>query len=151
MDGDDWVESDFQYGDVPHPTQVLLQIDPATTSKTSSDSYGVAVIAFDRETRKCVVWYCRQFKLSPKVMRKRAIEICELFPPIGRIRVEANQGGATWHSVFHDMPEKGVIHHDQVQKQVRASHVLNHYQPNRIIHVKPLPQMHTKTLDFQKL
>src|SRR3546814_6926727 len=89
MDGDYWVESDFQYGDVPHPTHVLLQIDPATTSKTSSDYYGVAVIAFDRETRKCVVWYCRQFKLSPKVMRKRAIEICELFPQIGRIRVEA--------------------------------------------------------------
>src|SRR3546814_16137611 len=97
MDGYYWVESDFQYGDVPHPTHVLLQIDPATTSKTSSDYYGVAVIAFDRETRKCVVWYCRQFKLSPKVMRKRAIEICELFPQIGRIRVEANQGGETWH------------------------------------------------------
>src|SRR3546814_5385416 len=48
MDGDYWVESDFQYGDVPHPTHVLLQIDPATTSKTSSDYYGVAVIAFDR-------------------------------------------------------------------------------------------------------
>src|SRR3546814_2027604 len=103
MDGDYWVESDFQYGDVPHPTHVLLQIDPATTSKTSSDYYGVAVIAFDRETRKCVVWYCRQFKLSPKVMRKRAIEICELFPQTGRLRVTANQGGATWHSVFTDM------------------------------------------------
>src|SRR3546814_12346135 len=119
MDGDYWVESDFQYGDVPHPTHVLLQIDPATTSKTSSDYYGVAVIAFDRETRKCVVWYCRQFKLSPKVMRKRAIEICELFPQTGRISVEATQGGETWHSVFHDMPVKVVIHPEQPQKQVR--------------------------------
>src|SRR3546814_20444172 len=61
-------------------------------------------------------------------MRKRAIEICELFPQIGRIRVEANQGGETWHSVFHDMPVKVVIHHEQVPKKVRASHLLNHYQ-----------------------
>lgn len=148
MDGDYWVESDFVYGDIPHPTHVLLQIDPATTSKTSSDYYGVAVIAFDRETRKCSVWYCRQYKLSPKVMRKRIVEICELFPQIGRIRVEANQGGETWHSVFHDMPVKVVIHHETVPKKVRASHLLNHYQRGRVFHTKPLPELEAQMLAF---
>lgn len=148
MDGDYWVEGDFVYGDVPHPTHVLLQIDPATTSKTSSDYYGLAVIAFDRETRKCAVWYCRQFKLSPKIMRKRVIEICELFPQVGRIRVEANQGGETWHSVFHDMPVKVVIHHETVPKKVRAAHLLNHYQRGRVTHTKPMPELEAQMLAF---
>src|SRR3546814_16504237 len=81
-------------------------------------------------------------------MRKRAIEICELFPQIGRIRVEANQGGETWHSVFHDMPVKVVIHHEQVPKKVRASHLLNHYQRNRVLHVKHLPELEAQMLAF---
>ena len=134
MDGDYWVEGDFIYGDVPHYTHVLLQIDPATTSKTKSDYYGVAVIAYDpgeteiqngrrvvTRQKACSVWYCRQFKLSPKLMRRKVLEICEQFPQIGRIRVESNQGGETWHSVFHDMPVKVVIHHESVPKKVRAS------------------------------
>lgn len=148
MDGDYWVPDDFQYGDVPHPTHVLLQIDPATTSKTNSDYYGTAVIAFDRETKKCAVWYCRQFRLSPKLMRKRAIEICEQFPQIGRIRVEANQGGETWHSVFHDMPVRVVIHNESIPKKVRASHLLNHYQRGRVYHVKPHPELEAQMLAF---
>ena len=161
MDGDYWVPDDFVYGDVPHHTHVLLQIDPATTSKTQSDYYGVAVIAYDPgevkvvdgkrvivRPKKCAVWYCRQFKLSPKLMRKKALEICSLFPQIGRIRVEANQGGDTWLSVFHDMPVKVVTHHETVAKKVRASHLLNHYQRGRVVHVKPLPELEAQMLAF---
>lgn len=148
MDGDYWTEDDFVYGDVPHRTHTLLQIDPATTSKTSSDYYGVAVIAYDSTTKKCAVLYCRQFKLSPKAMRERAVSICESFPEIGRIRVEANQGGETWHSVFHDMPVKVVIHNEQVPKKVRASHLLNHYQRYRVKHIKPLPELEAQMCAF---
>jgi phage terminase large subunit-like protein len=147
-DGDYWTEQDFQYGDVPHPTHVVLQIDPAVTSKQTSDYYGVAVVAFDREARKCAVWYCRQFKVSPKVMRKKALEICELFPQIGRIRVEANQGHETWHSVFHDMPVKVILHSESIPKKVRASHTLNHYQRGRVFHTKKFPELEDQMLAF---
>lgn len=151
MDGDYWVPDDFQYGDVAHPTHVLLQIDPATTSKTQSDYYGVAVIAFDRDAKVCSVWYCRQFKLSPKIMRKRILEICEQFPQIGRIRIEANQGGETWLSVFHDMPVKVVTHTESIPKKVRASHLLNHYQRARVFHVKPHPELEAQMLAFPQV
>jgi len=147
-DGDYWTEEDFVYGDVPHPTHVLLQIDPAVTSKQTSDYYGVAVIAFDRETRKCAVWYCRQFKVSPAVMRTKAIEICELFPEIGRIRVEANQGHETWYSVFHDMPVRTLLHSESVPKKVRASNTLNHYQRGRVLHRKKFPELQDQMLSF---
>lgn len=160
-DGDYWVEEDFVYGDVPHPTHVLLQIDPAVTSKQTSDYYGVAVIAFDRgeyavqngkrvviRPKKCSVWYCRQFKVSPAVMRQKAIEICELFPEIGRIRVEANQGHETWYSVFHDMPVKVILHSEAIPKKVRASHTLNHYQRGRVVHRKKFPDLQDQMLAF---
>lgn len=148
MDGDYWVEEDFVYGDLDARTHTLLQIDPATTSKTSSDYYGVAVIAYDRATKKCTVLYCRQFKLAPKAMRSRALEICEAFPEIGRIRVEANQGGETWHSVFHDMPVKVIIHNEQIPKKVRASHLLNHYQRYRVKHIRPMPELEAQMCAF---
>jgi hypothetical protein len=147
-DGDYWTEEDFVYGDVPHPTHVLLQIDPAVTSKQTSDYYGVAVIAFDREAKKCAVWYCRQFKVSPAVMRTKAIEICELFPEIGRIRVEANQGHETWYSVFHDMPIKVLLHSESIPKKIRASNTLNHYQRGRVFHRKKFPELQDQMLSF---
>lgn len=162
MDGDYWVPDDFQYWELEHATHTLLQIDPATTSKTSSDYYGVAVIQYDpgeytigkdkkRVTirpRRVAVLYCRQFRLSPKMMRAKALEVCEAFPQIGRIRVESNQGGEAWLSVFHDMPVKVVIHSEHINKKVRASHLLNHYQRNRVGHAKAFPELEAQMLAF---
>ncbi|QEQ93585.1 terminase [Streptomyces phage Zuko] len=162
MDGDYWVPEDFQYWECgDDATHTLLQIDPATTSKTSSDYYGVAVIEYDPgksvvengkrkiiRPKRCSVLYCRQFRLSPKLMRAKALEICEAFPQIGRIRVESNQGGEAWLSVFHDMPVKVVIHSEHINKKVRASHLLNHYQRNRVGHAKPLPELEAQMLAF---
>ncbi len=151
MDGDYWTPEDFAYWEIKEATHTLLQIDPATTSKTTSDYYGAAVIEFDRETKKCRVLYCRQFKLSPAAMRKKALDICESFPQIGRIRVESNQGGETWHSVFHDMPVRVVIHNESVPKKVRASHLLNHYQRGRVAHVKGMPELEAQMLAFPQV
>lgn len=162
MDGDYWVPEDFQYWTLGEDvTHTLLQIDPATTSKTSSDYYGVAVIEYDPglvtvekgkrvvvRPKRCSVLYCRQFRLSPKLMRSKALEICEAFPQIGRIRVEANQGGEAWLSVFHDMPVKVVTHHEHINKKVRASYLLNHYQRGRVGHAKPLPELEAQMLAF---
>jgi phage terminase large subunit-like protein len=78
----------------------------------------------------------------------KALEICEAFPEIGRIRVEANQGGETWHSVFHDMPVKVIIHNEQVPKKVRASHLLNHYQRYRVKHIQPMPELEAQMCAF---
>ena len=147
-DGDYWTEDDFVYGDVENPTNVLLQIDPAVTNKQTSDYYGVAVVAFDRDKRLCSVWYCRQFRVSPKEMRTKAIEICEIFPQIGRIRVEANQGHETWHSVFHDMPVKVILHSESIPKKVRASNTLNHYQRGRVTHLKKHAELEDQMLSF---
>lgn len=162
MDGDYWVPDDFQYWDLGEDaTHTLLQIDPATTSKTTSDYYGFAVIQYDPglseivqgkrkviRPRRVAVLYCRQFRLSPKLIRKKALDVCEAFPQIGRIRVESNQGGEAWLSVFHDMPVKVVIHSEHINKKVRASHLLNHYQRNRVGHAKSFPELEAQMLAF---
>lgn len=169
LDGDYWIESDFRFGDADDYTRAILQIDPATTSKTKSDYYGVAVVAFrpgvrekDKATGKmkvvrypsCYVLYCRQFKLSPAMMRKKALEIIGQFASpdspiaITKLRVESNQGGETWYSVFHDMPIPVVIHNESVNKKVRASHLLNHYQRERVFHTKPFPELESQMLAF---
>jgi hypothetical protein len=149
-DGDYWTSEDFRYKEPAEKdiTHVLLQIDPATTSKTTSDFYGFAVIAFNASTRHCTVLHCRQIKVSPQHARTEALRLCETFPRIGRIRVESNQGGETWHSVFHDMPVGVVIHHESINKKLRAANLLNQYQRFRVSHVGPMPELEAQMCAF---
>lgn len=96
----------------------------------------------------CMVRHVEAVKLPPAELRKRALRLLELFPDIGGIRIEANQGGETWRSVFHNMPVDVVIHHESVPKKVRAEHLLNHYQRGRVYHEKPFPDLEDQMLSF---
>lgn len=147
-DGDYWTTEDFVYKEPDAVTHVLLQIDPAVTSKTTSDFYGFAVIGFNATTRRCTVLHCRQIKVSPVNARREALRLCEAFPGIGRIRVESNQGGDTWYSVFHDMPVKVITHGEHINKKMRAANLLNHYQRMRVFHAKPMPELESQMTAF---
>ena len=154
-----WSEEDFRYGRLDECTKTLLQIDPATTSKKTSDFTAFSVISYQPGLKSrqgkdhdrmpmCMVRHVEAVKLPPAELRRKALRLLELFPDIGGIRIEANQGGETWRSVFHNMPVDVVIHHESVPKKVRAEHLLNHYQRGRVYHEKPFPDLEDQMLSF---
>lgn len=156
-----WDIEDIQYGTV-NPTRVLLQLDPAVTSKKTSDYSAFAVIAFQPPVAKgsaegtlevdryakCEVRDIIAVRLPPEKLRDKALQIIQQYPEIGALRIEVNQGGDTWKSVFHDMPVPVAVNREHIPKATRAMHLLNHYQRDRVVHRKHFPSLENQMLSF---
>lgn len=112
-------------------TKAVLSIDPATTSKITSDRTAFAVISISPMARSAVVEYTRAVTVPPARCREIALAILEEHPEVRRILIESNQGGETWHSVYHNMPVPVELIHQDEPKPVRAARLLNHFQRKR--------------------
>lgn len=165
VDGDYWSEADFRYGDV-NASKVLLQIDPAVTTTRTSDFYGLAVVAYEgrsgldgvvdfkleqrgaKPSPRCAVRYARAFRMTPERLREKVLELLTVFPAIGAVRIEVNQGGETWRSVLHNLPVRLLVHTESAPKAVRATWLLNDYQRGRVLHAEPLPEAEEQMCAF---
>jgi hypothetical protein len=128
---DDLAEARERSGAVTGITKAVLSIDPATTSKITSDRTAFAVIAYSPSAHMAVVEHTRAVVLPPAGCRAVALSILERFPEIRRILIECNQGGETWLSVYHDMPVPVELITQSEPKPVRAARLLNHFQRKR--------------------
>jgi phage terminase large subunit-like protein len=161
-DGDEyWSDEDFRYAEFEDATRVLLQIDPAVTSKRTSDYTAFAVIAYrpprvevrdDGEPVSlpgcCEVRDIIGVRKPPEQLREVALQLLQRYPEIGAIRIEVNQGGETWKSVFKDMPVRILVHNESVPKKVRAMHLLNFYQNKQVYHKKPFHNLEDQMRSF---
>jgi hypothetical protein len=137
--GDYWSRDDIDAARNRAPaivgiTKAVLSIDPATTSKITSDRTGFAVISFSPMAKAAVVEHTRAVTLPPAACRQVALSIIERHPEIRRILIECNQGGETWLSVYHDMPVPIELVVQSEPKPVRAARLLNNFQrpPGRV-------------------
>lgn len=141
-DGDYWSSDDF----IPLSpalaaaiTHEVIEIDPAVTTRDSSDFTGIAAVGWSRELGKCAVLEVRKVKLSGKDLRRVVLGFVER--ALGRghavlVRVEGNQGGDLWvTNVFHDFPVRVKLHPaGPASKNVRAAEALSYYQTKRVEH-----------------
>ncbi len=150
-DGEYWTPDDFVYGDV-EAARTVLEIDPAVTSKTSSDYTGLAVVAHQPVRAdappRCAVRHAEQVKLPPAKLRDKVLGLLARFPEVGAVRIEVNQGGDTWRSVLHDLPVRLLVHTESAPKTVRAANLLNHYQRGRVLHTHRFPELEEQMLAF---
>lgn len=149
-DGDYWTSDDFTPGRLAAPTRVLLSVDPAVTSKASSDDTGLAVVAYDPSVRKVEVRKALGVKKSPDALRLLILKMLEEDPSIGLVLVETNQGGDVWRSILHDLPVPLATKHQTVKKEVRAAAVLTDYQRGRILHWPGLDRAEEQMVGFPK-
>jgi phage terminase large subunit-like protein len=147
-DGGFWTPDDFRYGHLEAITRTMLSIDPAVTSKVSSDFTGLAVIGYDPTASKCEVAMAEAVRLTGDPLRTRVVSVLERFPQIGLILVEVNQGGDLWLDVLHDLPVNIKAVHQSEKKETRAARVLSHYQRGRVLHGRPLPALEEQMAAF---
>lgn len=163
LSGDEeyWSDEDFKYGELPDATRVLLQIDPAVTSKRTSDQTAFAVVAYRpprTEVRdngdivaipgKCEVRDIIGVRKPPEELRAVALRLLQKYPEIGAIRIEVNQGGDTWKAIFKDMPVKVLVNRESVPKKVRALNLLNFYQKDLVLHRTPFNRLEDQMKAF---
>lgn len=158
-DGTYWSEGDIVVEEMTdQPSRTILSVDPAVTTKTTSDFTGLAVVSHSPQvkdrtgrvtgTGKVYVRHVERVKLDPKSLRLRVVEILERFPEVRVLYVEINQGGDLWADVFKDLPVKYVTKHQSVKKEVRAGWLLNGYQRRRVVHTDSLPSYVNELLAF---
>ncbi len=132
--GDYWTDEDFWF-DVPTAiTRRILSIDPATTTKTTSDYTGLAVIGYDPTAGRCAVEYTRGLKLTPAELRAHVLGLLGARPQIRGVLIETNQGGDTWAEILAPLPVQILTVHQTEPKPVRAARVLDYYQSGLVAH-----------------
>ena len=120
-------------------THEVIEIDPAVTTKDSSDFTGIAAVGWSKTMRKVALIESRKVKLSGKELRRVVLGFVERAIERGHVvivRVEGNQGGDLWvTNVFHDFPVPVKLHPaGTASKNVRAAEALAHYQRKRVEH-----------------
>ncbi len=140
-DGDYWTLDDFRPLSPDLDTAItheVIEIDPATTTRDSSDFTAIAAVGWSRALGKCALYETRKVKLRGEDLRRLVIGFVERALARGHaviIRIEGNQGGDLWLDVFHDMPVPVKVHPaGAASKNVRAAEALRHYQLKRVEH-----------------
>jgi hypothetical protein len=164
-----WLKEDFQYG-APEGrrfTRTALFVDPAVTSRKTSDYTGLAVISYmpelrERPTREhpkgrvmapagVVIRESLGVKLSGRHLRKRAEGLIAEFPEIKAVVIETNQGGDLWVDVFAGIPNvKVVTTHSTEPKEVRFATGLDHWQAKRVYHARRFATLEEQAVGFPR-
>lgn len=140
-DGDYWSSDDF----IPLSAELeaaitheVIEIDPAVTTRDSSDYTGIAAVGWSRDLRKCGVLEVKKVKLSGKEIRRVVLGFVERALERGHVvivRIETNQGGDLWLEILHDFPVPVKAHPaGTASKNVRAAEALHHYQRKLVEH-----------------
>lgn len=172
VDGGYWQDDDIKIAPPIGATRHLLSIDPAVTTKTTSDFTGIAHISWtpkrkvtrqeienvDHETFMrlralnstgiCHVHDIWEVKMVGKELRNKVLQILSTRPEIKLILVESNQAGEHWQAILHDMPCKVKTVWNGKQKEQRAADLLNHYQLGKVDHVKQLHKLEEQMTAF---
>lgn len=141
-DGDYWTLDDIKLGTLDGITRILVSVDPAVTTKKSSDYTGLAVIGWQpppaskpKAPGRCVVIAVKQVRKIGAALRLEVLDLLDQHDG-GLVLVETNQGGELWGTVFHTMPVKVKTVHQTEAKEIRAADVLDHYQRGRVEHLE---------------
>lgn len=139
-DGDYWTVEDFTRGPMlPGVTRILIELDPAVTTKKTSDYTGIAVIGWQPPAKgvigkgRCIVLEARQVKKDGAALRLDMLDTIQRHGA-GLVRIEVNQGGELWPQILWGLPVPVKTVHESAPKEVRAADALNHYQRGRVVH-----------------
>jgi hypothetical protein len=153
-DGHYWTLEHFKRAPLHGVTRKLVSIDPAVTTKDSSDFTGLAVIGWQPPSKgsaargKCSVERARRVKLPGSEIRRLILQWLIDDPTIGLVLIETNQGGEVWLEILWGMPVPVKIKHQSIPKPVRAAQVLNHYERDRVYHAEGLHDLESEQVAF---
>ena len=168
-DGGYWSPQDFVIKPGDNPVKAVVQIDPATTEKRTSDFTGIAVLSYDpyadgapppvvdprtkqiRARGRVTVHHVRQVKVAPGEALVAVLrEVLAEYPFVGGVAVESNQGGDVWYSVLKPLGLPVVAEPVNVAKEVRAADALHHFQTRRVVLACAQPEYEDQACSFPR-
>jgi phage terminase large subunit-like protein len=152
-DGLYWTRDDFTYGTLgPRATRWLLELDPAVTTKGTSDWTGWAIVGFDPLGNRAEVAAAGRVKLMGESLRRWVLKLLEEWPRVKAVRVEVNQGGDLWKTTLWGLPCQLLVHTASEPKEVRFAWALDYYQVagGRVLHRDRLREAEEEMVAFPK-
>lgn len=151
VDSEYWQESDFRRGTLAHPTRRVISVDPAVTTKISSDQTAIAVVSYSAAERLACVDEVVAFRLKGEPLRAKVLELLARYPDVRIIRWESNTGGELMaQSVLHNMPLGVTVVPKPAhgKKEVRAEVLLSKYRKGGVLHARAFPDYEAQCLEF---
>ena len=84
QDGVYWSSETYRYGEPESVSRVMISIDPAVTTKRSSDFTGIAVVGYSPLTQQAVVHHAKAVKMSGLDLKARVVRLLDQFPRLRR-------------------------------------------------------------------
>lgn len=136
-----WNRKIIKYADAPDLVRVVIAVDPAVTSKESSDETGIVAVGLGIDGFAYVL-ADRSARVSPDSWARRAVQAFDDFEA-DKIIGEVNNGGdlveLTIRTVRKNISYKAV--HASRGKYVRAEPVAALYEQGKVKHTKPFLEL----------
>lgn len=181
ISGDYWQSDDFRYttlGDLA--TRWILRVDPAITTKGTSDWTGMSVVAcrpaakpargrdgkvlrvqprpeglpewMDPLDSQCEIVAAWQVRLAGEKLRAEVVRALARWQKIRAVVIETNAAGETWRTILHDLPAgvKMLERHTSVGKEARFGSALTRWHEGRVVHRERIPVLEDQLIGFPR-
>lgn len=149
LNGEYWTEDDFTYTSRENYSRTIISLDPAVTTKKDSDYSAISVCSWDNG--KMYIRYAVQVKATPAELRKKVIDIYQMYPEARVLLVETNQGGNLYGPIFDGVPLKYSEKHNAIRKETRANFLLNAMQRGQAFLTHSIPTLENQMIGFPKV
>lgn len=149
VDAQYWNEQDIEIFEADSYVRTLISVDPAVSTKTSSDYTALVVVSLAGDG-KIYIRHAEQLRLVSTALKERVDELIELFD-VGLVYVETNQGGNLWKSVFDGIKANFRSVHQTESKSLRAARALDYYRKDKVRHTRHFDQLEEQMYSFPKV
>lgn len=147
-DGNYWQPSTFVYEEWEAYGPTILTIDPAVTTKTTSDRTALGVLSLSPEKDRIAVRDVIAGRWTSAQIRLQINTLLVTYPEIRLLVVETNQGGDLWDEILAGVPCKIDKKPQTEPKNIRAAKALSLYERGLVVHTKKLPEAEAEMTSF---
>lgn len=149
LDGGYWGEEDIIVDEPDTYGNTIISVDPAVTTKRTSDYTGIAVLSRGNDG-KIYVRHAEQVKYTADVLREHIEDIIKKYDA-KVVYVETNQGGDLWKQVFAGISAKLRTMRVSEKKELRAAQAHDIYRKGKVAHVRNFPALQEQMLAFPRV
>lgn len=149
LDGGYWNEDDIVVDEPDSYGNTLISVDPAVTTKRTSDYTGIAVLSRGSDGN-IYVRHAEQVKLTSGDLKDYVVKLIHDYNA-RVLYIETNQGGDLWKQVFNGVPAKFVAVRQTEKKELRAAQAHDIYRKGTVAHVRHFPTLEEQMIAFPRV
>jgi predicted phage terminase large subunit-like protein len=149
LDGGYWTEDDIEIDEPESYKNTIISVDPAVTTKRTSDFTGLAVMSRGSDG-KIYVRHAEQVKYTSEDLKYRVTQLVSEYDA-KVVYVETNQGGDLWKQVFTGIAARYRSMRNTEKKEVRAAQAHDFYKKGRVKHTRHFPGLEEQMLAFPRV